>query len=170
MGHSTFSIDLGGTGSFSVDHQILLPGDNRLHHGLRRLQQGFLRGYREVAIVGQELLNHRKRYTLSGGQQNRLPQVTHVWRSRVVTSEEGERFASDNDLTYYECSAKQGKGVQDVFMKLSVQVLSKVKEGTIDVKDENGGVKLGQYTPEDNKKKKCCWQAVIAWFHEFSYY
>ncbi len=40
-------------------------------------------------------------------------------KSREVTTEEGEQFASGNNLLYHECSAKMGYNVNELFKKLT---------------------------------------------------
>jgi hypothetical protein len=44
---------------------------------------------------------------------------------------------------FFECSAKSGRGVDEVFLDLSQAILEKVEKGEIDPNDENGGVKIG---------------------------
>ena len=38
---------------------------------------------------------------------------------RVISKEEGEKYASDNNINYSEVSAKTGKGIVNLFKKIT---------------------------------------------------
>ena len=76
---------------------------------------------------------------------------------RVVTREEGEKYAEDNNISYFEVSAKTGEGIVDLF--------NNITKGTIDkifaANQENNEDKKHIFEYLDNKnfskkKKKCC--------------
>ena len=76
---------------------------------------------------------------------------------RVVTREEGEKYAEDNNISYFEVSAKNGEGIVDLF--------NNITKGTIDkifaANQENNEDKKHIFEYLDNKnfskkKKKCC--------------
>ncbi|KAJ3433948.1 ras-related protein rab-4a [Anaeramoeba flamelloides] len=50
---------------------------------------------------------------------------------RVVTREEAEEFAQENNLLYTETSAKTGENVNDAFMDMTKKVYKLVKEGKL---------------------------------------
>lgn len=68
--------------------------------------------------------------------------VTH---RRAVSTEEGEMFARENGLLFMEASAKTSTNVEDVFVATAKAVVTAkaVGEGSLDVKNESNGVKLG---------------------------
>lgn len=43
---------------------------------------------------------------------------------RVVTTEEGEKFAKEQELLYYEVSAKEGTNVQQTFKNLALKLFA----------------------------------------------
>lgn len=43
-----------------------------------------------------------------------------------MTTEEGSKFAEENGLMFFECSAKLGKGIDELFMTVSQCVLNKI--------------------------------------------
>ncbi|RYY85420.1 hypothetical protein EON63_07435 [archaeon] len=52
------------------------------------------------------------------------------------STQEGQRFASDYGLMFLEASAKQAENVEEAFVNIAAQVLSKVKDGTFRMDDE----------------------------------
>ena len=66
--------------------------------------------------------------------------VTH---RRAVSTEEGEMFARENGLLFMEASAKTSTNVEDVFVATAKAVVRAIDEGSLDVKNESNGVKLG---------------------------
>ena len=61
---------------------------------------------------------------------------------RKVTREEGEKFAVDNGLIYYEASAKTGEGVREAFEGLCGEVVRSIQSGRINPANEFG-IKMG---------------------------
>jgi GTPase SAR1 family protein len=55
----------------------------------------------------------------------------------------GDASQLSRGVMFFECSAKSGRGVDEVFLDLSQAILEKVEKGEIDPNDENGGVKIG---------------------------
>ena len=47
---------------------------------------------------------------------------------RVITTEEGENYAKNNNILFFEVSAKTGKGVIELFNKVIGQIMDKVFE------------------------------------------
>jgi len=52
-------------------------------------------------------------------------------------------FARENGLLFMEASAKMSTNVEDVFVATAKAVVQKIDEGSLDVKNESNGVKLG---------------------------
>ena len=67
-------------------------------------------------------------------------------------------MATQQGLLFFECSAKWGKGVDEIFLGVAERILLKVEKGEIDPQDESGGVKLGNpgVGRSVSGKKRCC--------------
>ena len=63
---------------------------------------------------------------------------------RVITKEEGQKYAEDNQINYFEVSAKSGEGIQDLFNDIIKGSIDKLN---IDNKDQI-------FAQLDNKTKK----------------
>lgn len=68
---------------------------------------------------------------------------TDLESRRVVSYEEGQRFARENNLMFLETSAKTANNVEPTFMDTARAIYQKVKEGKIDVTSETCGVRMG---------------------------
>lgn len=66
-----------------------------------------------------------------------------VYRRRKVSYEEGAKFAKDNDLVFMEVSAKTAYQVEDSFKKNAELLMDKIEKGTINLKNEPPGIKVG---------------------------
>jgi small GTP-binding protein len=81
---------------------------------------------------------------------NKIDMTNH----RVVSQEEGQRLADSFGLSYFETSAKDDRGVNDVFEFMTQQILNTVQQSADYVKGTKGGLAL---TAEQKQKKdKCC--------------
>ena len=59
---------------------------------------------------------------------------------RMVSSEEGQRYAKENGLAFMETSALTSANVNEAFEETGINILEKIKDGTIDVTSQHGGV------------------------------
>ncbi|KAJ1770999.1 SF3a splicing factor complex subunit [Coemansia sp. RSA 1843] len=59
---------------------------------------------------------------------------------RMVSYEEGETYARDNDMLFVEASAKTGSQVEDVFLQLASRILKLVKDGIVKPSVPDSGV------------------------------
>ena len=86
---------------------------------------------------------------------------------REVTYEEGENFARDNSMLFYETSAKNGDNIENMFYDSAEIIANKINEGYYDLDRENCGIKIGFYPSKtivlddiklnkDENKKLCC--------------
>lgn len=86
---------------------------------------------------------------------------------REVTYEEAEQYANQNDMLFFETSAKTSNHVLDLFVQSANKVNKKIEDGLIDPKNEIYGVKTGTIYNTDNlilkkerlqkkDKSKCC--------------
>ena len=54
---------------------------------------------------------------------------------RCIRFNEGARFSQDNNCNYFECSAVTGENINEAFMKVAKNILQKVNEGKIELKE-----------------------------------
>ena len=76
---------------------------------------------------------------------------------RVISFEEGEKYAKENNINFIEVSAKTGEGIVDLFNNLIKGVMEKVfKKMEKDEIEDN--VRLSSFFEKDFKKNKikCC--------------
>ena len=76
---------------------------------------------------------------------------------RVITREEGEKFALDNDIKYFEVSAKTSEGIEELFTSVTKGAVDKIFQAN---KEDNDDKKqIFEYLDKRShrkKKKKCC--------------
>ena len=83
---------------------------------------------------------------------------------REVSYNEGSIFAQKNGMIFYECSAKNGKNVEQIFMESTREIDKRIKDGFYDLANENCVIKRGPDSEnislsKDKKKeneKYCC--------------
>eukprot|EP00474_Spongospora_subterranea_P008538 CRZ08996.1 hypothetical protein [Spongospora subterranea] len=84
---------------------------------------------------------------------------------RQIPKEEGEAFAKDNGLIFFETSAKTATNVEEAFIKTAEQIYSKIQSGIYDVNNEAHGIKIGMAPSSNalgasgadaNASGKCC--------------
>lgn len=90
-----------------------------------------------------------------------------IFFRRVVSTEQGEKFARENGLMFLETSAMVDNNVEEAFGNVASRIMDKIKSGSIDVNIEEYGVKkagkeLLNFSEYDQlvkipggKKKKC---------------
>ena len=77
--------------------------------------------------------------------------------TRVVSVEEGERFAKDNNIGFMEISALLGENISEAFEATAKQILDKIKDGSIDLNAQNVGVIVKTDAPKrEIKFGSCC--------------
>jgi len=79
---------------------------------------------------------------------------------RAVSYDEGKKFAEENNLLFYETSAKDGTNISEAFADTAKNLVEKIESGQITLNSAESGIKIGKFPnkeePEKNKKKKCC--------------
>ena len=90
---------------------------------------------------------------------------TDLEEKRVVSKEEGQKFADDNGLLFFETSAKSGENIEEMFNKCTEDIVTKIESGAIIVDAFTSGIKIGRYPNKEVeqslvKKKKGCWEVV----------
>ena len=62
---------------------------------------------------------------------------------RQVTYEEGEEFAKENGMMFFEVSAKTGSNIENVFVQSAMEIATKIESNTYDLSNESCGIKVG---------------------------
>ena len=86
---------------------------------------------------------------------------------RKVSLEEGQQMARNNNLMFFETSAKSGENVDKIFEESAKEIDKKINEGYYDLESDICGIKRGLNLGVDSavyingrnmqpKKKKCC--------------
>ena len=70
---------------------------------------------------------------------------------RGVSYDEGEKFANDNNLLFFETSAKDGTNINEAFTMATTNLVEKIESGQIQLDTANSGIKIGKY-PNTAKK------------------
>jgi Ras-related protein Rab-2A len=88
---------------------------------------------------------------------------------RVVSWEQGNDFATKNNMLFIETSAKTGINIDNVFRAAGKQILKKIYHDKLDLTDESHGIKVGfpervsmvraygQDIDENKKTSLCCY-------------
>lgn len=77
---------------------------------------------------------------------------------RAVPTDEGKKFADENELLFIETSAKKNINVTECFDKLTTEIYNKLINEIIDINDEIG-IKIGyidNIIQPDEQKRRCC--------------
>jgi len=104
----------------------------------------FLRTFRR------DTFNHLTRW-LEEVRQNGNPDMTIMLignkcdldARRQVSTEEGERFAKENNLIFMETSAKTAFNVEESFLQTSNTIYNNIDKGVYDLSSEKSGIRVG---------------------------
>ena len=81
---------------------------------------------------------------------------------RAISYEEGEKFANDNHLLFFETSAKDGTNIVECFSEAANNLVDKIESGQIKLDTANNGIKIGKFPNSEKEIKKtqqkngCC--------------
>ena len=85
---------------------------------------------------------------------------------RKVSFEEGQQMAKNNNMLFYESSAKSGQNVDKIFIDSAKEINNKINEGYYDLESDICGIKrglsVGPGTVQINgrnmnsNRRKCC--------------
>ena len=67
---------------------------------------------------------------------------------REVTYDEGSIYAQKNGMVFFECSAKTGKNIDDIFVESTKEISKRIKNGFYDLSNENCVISQGSKNPE----------------------
>ena len=80
---------------------------------------------------------------------------------REVSYEEGKNFAEENELLFFETSAKEGNNIQEIFFQSATNILDKINNGEIKLETSNNGIKINNSEDDEDSsqkinQRKCC--------------
>ena len=80
---------------------------------------------------------------------------------REVSYEEGKNFAEENNLLFFETSAKEGNNIQEIFFESASVILDKINNGEIKLETSNNGIQINNSEDNEehnkiNNQRKCC--------------
>ena len=82
---------------------------------------------------------------------------------REIPFEQGQQFAEENNLTFYETSALNGNNIEEIFVQSATDLVTKLENGEYKDNFENTGIKIYQYPNQDveniatdKKINSCC--------------
>lgn len=84
---------------------------------------------------------------------------TDLQHRRMVSTEEGQRFARDHGLLFLEASAKTATNVEEAFVSTADAIYAKVQAGECDLSAEISGIKVGSLAAHSTPKPAsgtCC--------------
>jgi len=83
---------------------------------------------------------------------------TDLEGKRMVSTEEGQRFAQEHGLLFLETSAKSAVNVEEAFVKTAEGIHRKIDAGECDLSAELSGIKVGSQagTPQRRVKNSGC--------------
>ena len=80
---------------------------------------------------------------------------------REVSYEEGKNFAEENNLLFFETSAKEGNNIQEIFFESASVILDEINNGEIKLETSNNGIKINNSEEDEDSnqkinQRKCC--------------
>ena len=75
-------------------------------------------------------------------------------KERVVSQQQGKEMAQKLNISYFETSAKTGKGINEAFLHLAKEIMK--KKGNV-ISDRRKSFRLTSSTQRKNNKKGCCY-------------
>ena len=87
---------------------------------------------------------------------------TDLEDKRVVSTEEGQKFADDNNLLFFETSALNGSNIKELFNAAATNLVDKIESGQLKLDNNNSGIKIGKFPNKEveenaeQKKNGCC--------------
>ena len=61
---------------------------------------------------------------------------------RIVPAKQAQKFAKQNNLEYFEVSAKENLNIDEIFLEMTCNILEKIEDREINVYREHG-IKIG---------------------------
>ena len=87
---------------------------------------------------------------------------TDLEENRIISREEGQKFAENNGLLFFETSALNGSNIKKIFEESTSLIVDRFESGKIRLDTQNTGIKIGKYPNKEveqaleHKNKGCC--------------
>ena len=81
---------------------------------------------------------------------------------REISYEDGKNFADENNLLFFETSAKSGINITECFNESATVLVDKIENGQLKLDQASNGIQIGNFPDSEQnenlrkKKKKCC--------------
>ena len=81
---------------------------------------------------------------------------------RVISYDDGKKLADENNLLFFETSAKNGINIQECFNQSTTILVDKIESGQLKLDNASNGIQIGNFPDNDPNglnninKKKCC--------------
>ena len=128
--------------------------DTAGQESFRSITRSYYRGAAGALLVyditRRETFNHLTRW-LEEARQNAnsnmvimlIGNKSDLDHRRAVSTEEGDRFAKENNLVFLETSAKSAHNVEEAFVQTASKIYENIQSGVCDVSNEAHGIKVG---------------------------
>ncbi|OMJ72164.1 hypothetical protein SteCoe_29455 [Stentor coeruleus] len=73
---------------------------------------------------------------------------------RVISTEEAQSFADQNNLLFIETSAKTGNNVDAAYINTAKAIMSKIENAEYDLSNEHCGIKIGNASFKESLQRK----------------
>jgi len=128
--------------------------DTAGQESFRSITRSYYRGAAGALLVyditRRDTFNHLTRWleeALQNGNKNMtimlIGNKSDLEHRRQVTAEEGEQFAKEHGLIFFETSAKTATNVEEAFIQTAQKIYEKIQSGVYDVGNEGNGIKVG---------------------------
>jgi len=128
--------------------------DTAGQESFRSITRSYYRGAAGALLVyditRRDTFNHLTRWleeALQNGNKNMtimlIGNKSDLEHRRQVSFSEGEQFAKENGLIFFETSAKTASNVEEAFIRTAQKIYEKIQTGVYDVSNETNGIKIG---------------------------
>ncbi len=111
-------------------------------------------------------INDCRKYTRSSILYVLIGNKIDLDNERIITYEQGEKYAKNNGMLFFEVSALTGENIDNCFISSIKNISERIKKGLINLSNPNCGIKLGSSMKISinkkneneikNNKKICC--------------
>ena len=72
---------------------------------------------------------------------------------RVISYEEGKNFAEENNLLFFETSAKDGTNIKECFNESATVLVDKIENGQLKLDVASNGIQIGNFPDSEQNEK-----------------